>query len=78
MGIPMSIGTGMFKLLHKYPFMCLMFFDVFVEAPILPVIFISIIMSTLVLTSVYSIRKHLLLCEKKSLTFSTIVLLGIN
>ena len=52
--------------------------DVFVEAPILPVIFISILMSTLVLTSVYSIRKHLLLCEKKSLTFSAIVLLGIN
>lgn len=25
MGIPMSIGTGMFKLLHKYPFTCLMF-----------------------------------------------------
>ena len=69
MGIPMSIGTGMFKLLHKYPFTCLMFFDVFVEAPILPVIFISIIMSTLVLTSVYSIRKHLLLCEKKKLDF---------
>ena len=54
-------------------------FNVFVEAPILPVIFISILMSTLVLTSVFSNRKHLLLCEKKkSLTFSSIVLLGIN